>query len=64
MFIQISAHFEYQRIKISPDFAICVYVNGNIVSGTQLMSAIYDEHADQDGFLYLVYGAENTFGAV
>jgi hypothetical protein len=47
---------------VSPDFAINVYVDGNIVAGTQLMSAIYDEHCDPDGFLYLVYGAENTFG--
>ncbi|CAM9364010.1 unnamed protein product, partial [Ectocarpus fasciculatus] len=51
-----------KRIKVTADYAICVYANGNIASGTQLMSALYDEHCDPDGFLYLVYGAENTFG--
>ena len=51
-----------KRIKVSPDFAICVYVNGNIASGTQLMSALYDEYCDPDGFLYLTYKTENTFG--
>ena len=27
-----------------------------------LMSAVYDEHKDEDGFLYIVYSGENTFG--
>ena len=28
-----------------------------------LMSSIYDEHKDDDGFLYITYSGENTFGA-
>jgi len=28
------------------------------------MSAIYDEHKDEDGFLYMTYSGENTFGAL
>jgi len=27
------------------------------------MSAIYEEHKDEDGFLYVTYSGENTFGA-
>ena len=27
-----------------------------------LMSSIYEEHKDEDGFLYIVYSGENTFG--
>jgi len=26
------------------------------------MSSIYEEHKDEDGFLYIVYSGENTFG--
>jgi len=26
------------------------------------MSAIYDEKKDEDGFLYVTYSGENTFG--
>jgi GABA(A) receptor-associated protein len=26
------------------------------------MSAIYEEHKDEDGFLYMSYSGENTFG--
>lgn len=27
-----------------------------------MMSSIYDEHKDEDGFLYFTYSGENTFG--
>ena len=26
------------------------------------MSAIYEENKDEDGFLYMTYSGENTFG--
>ena len=26
------------------------------------MSATYEEHKDEDGFLYVTYSGENTFG--
>jgi GABA(A) receptor-associated protein len=26
------------------------------------MSSIYEEHKDEDGFLYFTYSGENTFG--
>jgi GABA(A) receptor-associated protein len=28
------------------------------------MSAIYEEHKDDDGFLYISYSGENTFGGL
>ena len=33
-----------------------------VVVSASLMSAIYDEHKDEDGFLYITYNGENTFG--
>lgn len=27
-----------------------------------MMSTIYEEHKDEDGFLYMTYSGENTFG--
>lgn len=27
-----------------------------------LMSSIYEDHKDDDGFLYVTYSGENTFG--
>ena len=26
------------------------------------MGQVYEEHKDEDGFLYIAYSAENTFG--
>lgn len=50
------------KLKIGPEYAIFITINGFIPSSTDMMSHIYEEHKDQDGFLYVTYGAENTFG--
>jgi GABA(A) receptor-associated protein len=26
------------------------------------MSSVYEDHKDEDGFLYITYSGENTFG--
>ena len=52
-----------KRIKLSPEEAIFVYINNSILPATSsLVSTIYDEYRDEDGFLYLTYSGENTFG--
>lgn len=28
-----------------------------------LMSSVYEDHKDEDGFLYITYSGENTFGS-
>jgi GABA(A) receptor-associated protein len=28
------------------------------------MSSIYEDHKDEDGFLYITYSGENTFGGL
>lgn len=32
------------------------------VDAAAMMSSIYDEHKDEDGFVYFTYSGENTFG--
>ncbi|KAL6562254.1 Autophagy-related protein 8C-like [Orobanche gracilis] len=51
-----------KRIKLSAEKAIFVFVNNMLPPSAALMSAIYDEHKDEDGFLYMTYSGENTFG--
>jgi len=51
-----------KRIKLKPEKAIFIFV-GNVLPNTAaLMSQIYEEQADQDGFLYVTYSGESTFG--
>ena len=52
-----------KRIKLSPEKAIFIFVSNNVLPPTaSLMSAVYEEHKDDDGFLYITYSGENTFG--
>jgi GABA(A) receptor-associated protein len=51
-----------KRIKLAPEKAIFIFVNDVLPPTNSLMSAIYDQHKDKDGFLYVTYSGENTFG--
>jgi len=51
-----------KRIRLPPDQAIFIFVNNTLPPAAALMSQIYKEHADQDGFLYVTYSGESTFG--
>ncbi|BEI85055.1 hypothetical protein CcaverHIS002_0504560 [Cutaneotrichosporon cavernicola] len=51
-----------KRIKLSPEKAIFIFVDDILPPTAALMSAIYEEHKDEDGFLYIMYASENTFG--
>ncbi|KAF8031435.1 hypothetical protein BT93_D0597 [Corymbia citriodora subsp. variegata] len=51
-----------KRIKLSAEKAIFVFVKNTLPPTAALMSAIYEENKDEDGFLYMTYSGENTFG--
>lgn len=52
-----------KRIKLDSSQAIFLMINNNTLcpSNTNL-GQVYDEHHDEDGFLYITYSSENTFG--
>ncbi|RDA86628.1 hypothetical protein CP532_1049, partial [Ophiocordyceps camponoti-leonardi (nom. inval.)] len=52
-----------KRIKLSPEKAIFIFVEEVLPPTAALMSSIYEEHKDDDGFLYITYSGENTFGS-
>lgn len=57
--------FQYvirKRIKVNPEKAIFLFTNGKLIPSSNLLVNVYDEQADEDGFLYMVYNGENTFG--
>lgn len=51
-----------KRIKLSPEKAIFIFVKNILPPTAALMSSIYEDHRDDDGFLYITYSGENTFG--
>ena len=51
-----------KRMKLAPEKAIFLFINNNIYNSSHILSQIYDLEKDDDGFLYIVYAFENTFG--
>ncbi len=51
-----------KRLKLPAEQAIYLFVNGSIPATAALMNTIYEEHKDEDGFLYITYSGENVFG--
>ena len=50
------------RLKIDNAKALFVFINDRIPPTSASLKEIYDEHKDEDGFLYMTYAGENTFG--
>lgn len=51
-----------KRIKLDTSQALFVMVNNTLESSNRLLGEVYDEKASKDGFLYITYTSENTFG--
>ncbi len=51
-----------KRLKLPAEQAIFLFINGVIPPTASLLNQIYEEHKDEDGFLYITYSGENTFG--
>ena len=51
-----------KQTNLASHEAMFVYVNNSIIHTSQTMYKIWNEHHDEDGFLYLKVSKENTFG--
>ncbi|XP_066290782.1 gamma-aminobutyric acid receptor-associated protein-like 2 [Branchiostoma lanceolatum] len=51
-----------KRIKLPSERAIFLFVGKILPQSSANMGQIYNEHKDEDGFLYIAYSGENTFG--
>ena len=59
------AQFMYvirKRMELSSNSALFAFVNNTIPPSSSLLSDIYEQHKDEDGFLYITYSGEQTFG--
>lgn len=51
-----------EHVKIEPEKAIFIFINNTLPPTAALLSQIFKENADPDGFLYVQYSGESTFG--
>lgn len=52
-----------KQIKLESSNAIFLFVDNNIIPQTiETIEKLYSKYADKDGFLYITYCSENTFG--
>ena len=51
-----------KRIKMDSKQSLFMFCNSTLIPGNMLLREAYDKHKDEDGFLYLCFSLENTFG--
>ena len=51
-----------KRLKITSEKSIFLFINEKIVPMSRQVDYVYNKYQDEDGFLYIKYCAENTFG--
>ena len=60
------AQFVYvikKRINLGAEQSVYIFLNDKtLAAATYTLSQLYNEFRDEDGFLYLDYAGENTFG--
>ena len=53
-----------KRLKLPPEKALFLFIGQTMPHSTQSIKELYNEHKDADGFLYITFSYENTFGNV
>lgn len=51
-----------RSIELESSQSLFITVNNKLVTGSKQMGEIYEEDKNKDGFLYVIYTSENTFG--
>ena len=51
-----------KRIKLNAEKSLYLFFNDKLLPVNTLLESAYDEHKDDDGFLYIKYCEESTFG--
>lgn len=57
---RVQSRLGFNPVYLTLFFSDCLYFQPFTAA---MMSAIYEEHKDEDGFLYMTYSGENTFGS-
>uniref|UniRef100_A0A6C0BV36 Autophagy-related protein n=1 Tax=viral metagenome TaxID=1070528 RepID=A0A6C0BV36_9ZZZZ len=51
-----------KRISLEPSQTLFVMINNKLIPNGKTLGEIYQDGKNTDGFLYMVYTSENTFG--
>ena len=51
-----------KKIKMNPETAIYLCIGNSIPASSERFGELYEKNADADGYLYITYTLENTFG--
>ena len=51
-----------KRMSLKPEVGLYIFINGSIPSNSSLIQYLFLDYKDDDGFLYINYDIENTFG--
>lgn len=51
-----------KRTQLASEQALFLFVNNTLPATADMMSIIYKDHKDKDGFLYITISLESTFG--
>ena len=51
-----------RRMSLPPETALFLFVGNTLPMASSFMKELYSQHRDSDGFLYMQYAGESTFG--
>lgn len=57
--------FQYvirKKISCTPEQSIFIFVNNKLSPTSQTVGNVFDANKSEDGYLYMIYSGENTFG--
>ena len=55
-------YFIRRLINLEESISLYFLINNKLCPGSELFISLYDTHKEDDGFLYINYACENTFG--
>ena len=56
------AYVVRKRLKLNSEIGIFYFINNKMFTMSETLASIYNNEMDEDGFLYIHYSGENTFG--